>query len=191
MAELSQSSKNNSTPTHKYDIFRAATGAICKKLRTQEIHKTSLNQVFSLVFNFLAILQLVVGATITALGPLANNHMVAITILGAVNTVTAGVLALMKGRGLPQRLRKDLAEIRKVRTYIEEVEIDLRYGEGAQANRDVTSLIKDTFGLYKMMQDVIDMNQPDSYVHAQQLNRGNHPESERVRLGDEEMGNSA
>ncbi|PYH82391.1 hypothetical protein BO82DRAFT_413540, partial [Aspergillus uvarum CBS 121591] len=110
--------------------------------------------------------------------------MVAITILGAINTVIAGVLALMKGRGLPQRLRKDLIEIPKVKTYIEEVEISLKYGADEQVNRDVMSLIKDCFDRYRMMQKVIDINQPDSYVHAPQLERGN--QSGSVRVVDEE-----
>ncbi|KAL2839644.1 hypothetical protein BJY01DRAFT_219112 [Aspergillus pseudoustus] len=116
--------------------------------------------------------------------------MVAITILGAVNTVVAGVLALMKGRGLPQRLRKDLAEIRNVMTYIEEVEINLKYGDGEQSNQDVTSLIKDVFNRYRVMQDVLDMNQPDSYVHAPQLERATRSGGP-VRPVDEEMGISA
>ncbi|KAJ5377931.1 uncharacterized protein N7496_005340 [Penicillium cataractarum] len=188
MPESSQSSRDGTSPRN-YEIFRAATSALCKKLRAQEIHKTSLNRLFSIVFNFLAILQLIVGATITALGPLGDKHMLAITILGAVNTVIAGVLALMKGRGLPQRLRKDMAELKKLMTFIEEVEINLKYGEGEQANRDVMSLIKDAFDQYKMIQDVIDINQPDSYVHVPQLERSN--QSGRVRPVDEEMGISA
>jgi len=189
---MPESSKNGIQPHHtKYDVFRASTSQLCKKLRAQEIHKTSLNHLFSVVFNFLAVLQLILGATITALGPLAHNHMVAITVLGAVNTVVAGVLALMKGRGLPQRLRKDLAEIRNVMTYIEEVEIKLKYGgdgdgTGEQSNKDVTSLIKDVFNRYKVMQDVLDMNQPDSYVNAPQLERASR--SGTLRPVDEEMG---
>ena len=179
----------NDTTHGKYDNFCAATGALRKKLKAQEIHKTLLNQLFSIFFNSLAILQLVIGATITALGPLADDHMVAITILGAVNTIIAGVLALMKGRGLPQRLRKDLAEIRKVMTYIEEVEINLKYGDGEETNRDVMSLIRNVFDQYKTMQDVIAMNQPDTYANTLQLERGN--QLGRVRPVDEEMGISA
>ncbi|OJJ96693.1 hypothetical protein ASPACDRAFT_54536 [Aspergillus aculeatus ATCC 16872] len=185
MPESSKSSRNGTSP-HSYEIFRAATGALYKRLRAQETHKTTHNRLFSIVFNFLAILQLVVGATITALGPLSADHMVAITILGAINTIVAGVLALMKGRGLPQRLRKDLTEIRKVKTYIEEVEISLRYDADEQVNRNVMSLIKDCFNRYRIMQEVIDINQPDSYVNAPQLERGN--QSGSVRVVDEEMG---
>ncbi|RDW79117.1 uncharacterized protein DSM5745_05969 [Aspergillus mulundensis] len=184
----SSNSKNGTSPP-KHDIFRAATSALYKRLRVKERHKTSHNHLFSIAFNTLSILQLIIGATITGLGPISDNHSVAVTVLGAVNTVIAGVLALMKGRGLPQRLRKDLAEIRKVLSYIDEVDVDLRYGEGQRAdgdgNGDVTALIKEAFARYQVMQEVIDMNQPDSYVNAPQLERSG--QLRRDHPGDEEM----
>lgn len=65
--------------------------------------------------------QLVVGATLTVLGPSAGDHTKAITILGATNTGIAGLLGLLKGNGLPDRLRKDGFELRKVLDYIEAV----------------------------------------------------------------------
>lgn len=60
-----------------------------------------------MVFNLIAIAQIVVGAAITALGPSGGEHKLAITILGAVNTSIAGLLAFLKGRGLPERLRRN------------------------------------------------------------------------------------
>lgn len=70
---------------------------------------------------YLCAQQLVVGATLTVLGPSAGSHPRTITILGAVNTGVAGLLGLLKGNGLPDRLRKDGFELRKVLDYIEEV----------------------------------------------------------------------
>ncbi|OJZ79657.1 hypothetical protein ASPFODRAFT_148777, partial [Aspergillus luchuensis CBS 106.47] len=67
-----------------------------RKLKTQERHKKSHHQLFSVVFNFLVIVQLAIGATITALGPLASEHMLAITVLGALNTVVAGIVFLYR-----------------------------------------------------------------------------------------------
>lgn len=101
---MPESSIQQNKPKQSYEIFKATTAGLRRKLRTQERYKSSHHQLFSVVFNILAIVQLAIGATITALGPLANKHMLAITILGALNTVIAGILALMKGRGLPQRL---------------------------------------------------------------------------------------
>lgn len=43
--------------------------------------------------------------------------MVAITLLGAINTVIAGLLALIKGQGLPDRLYHDRAEFRRVQDW--------------------------------------------------------------------------
>jgi hypothetical protein len=43
--------------------------------------------------------------------------VIAITLLGAINTVVAGVLALIKGQGLPDRLYHDQAEYRKLQDW--------------------------------------------------------------------------
>jgi hypothetical protein len=47
-------------------------------------------------------------------GPSAGDHVIVITVLGAVNTVVAGVLALVKGQGLPDRLFHDRAEFQRL-----------------------------------------------------------------------------
>jgi hypothetical protein len=66
----------------------------------------------------LMILQLVVGATVTAFGA-AESHMVdTITVLGAVNTVNAGLLALMHNSGLPDRYRMDKVEFVRVEDFL-------------------------------------------------------------------------
>ena len=48
--------------------------------------------------------QIIVAATLTALGAADASH-IAITVLGSVNTVIAGVQTYLKGQGLPNRLR--------------------------------------------------------------------------------------
>ena len=50
-------------------------------------------------------------------GPTAGDHVLAITQPGAVNTVIAGVLALVKGQGLPDRLYHDRAEYRRLQDW--------------------------------------------------------------------------
>jgi hypothetical protein len=44
--------------------------------------------------------------------------VIAITFLGAINTVIAGVLALIKGQGLPDRLYHDQAEYRRLQDWL-------------------------------------------------------------------------
>ncbi|KAJ5462390.1 hypothetical protein N7530_010595 [Penicillium desertorum] len=153
----------------------------------------------SVVFNVLAVVQFAVRATITALGPLANKHMLAITILGALNTIVAGILVLMKGRGLPQRLRNDIAEISKVLTFIDNTGIRLKYSDNDHPNSEVMRLIDEALGRYITMCEIIERNQPDSYASGNiSQNQANNEPLERAdkknkilakdRQPDEEIG---
>lgn len=65
--------------------------------------------------------QIVVAAALTALGASSSSH-IAITVLGATNTVIAGILTYLKGQGLPNRLRQYWNGLRKCREFIEEKE---------------------------------------------------------------------
>ena len=71
--------------------------------------------------NTFFMLQIVVGAALTALGA-ANGPASAVTFLGAVNTVVAGLLTYLKGQGLPMRLEQYLHQLRTLREHIEERE---------------------------------------------------------------------
>ena len=62
-----------------------------------------------------------------ALGAASSSH-VAITVVSAISTVIAGNLALMKGQGLPGRVRSDWASWKSVRDYIEEREGEIAAG---------------------------------------------------------------
>lgn len=187
--EMPESSAQQHENEQSYEIFQIATAELRRKLKTQERHKKSHHQLFSAVFNFLAIVQLVIGATITALGPLANEHMLAITVLGALNTVVAGILALMKGRGLPQRLRNDVAEIRKVLTFIDNTGIRLRSSNNKYSNAEIMRLIEEALNRYVIMCEIIEKNQPDSYAGRNMS--GDQMNSEPfggMHRTDEEMG---
>jgi len=73
------------------------------------------------------ILQIAVGASLTALGSSGlASHIFAekdprdapITILAAVSTVVAGLLALMHNSGLPERYRKDMNEFDRIKNHV-------------------------------------------------------------------------
>ena len=66
-------------------------------------------------------MQIIVGAALTALGA-ANGPSAAVTILGALNTIIAGLLTYLKGQGLPGRLEQYLHLLRTLREHIEERE---------------------------------------------------------------------
>ena len=74
--------------------------------------------------NIGGMLQIVVGAALTALGA-ANGPSAVVTILGALNTVLAGMLTYLKGQGLPMRLEQYVHMLRTLREHIEEREREL------------------------------------------------------------------
>ena len=74
--------------------------------------------------NTFYMLQIIVGAALTALGA-AKGPASAVTFLGAVNTVIAGLLTYLKGQGLPMRLEHYLHLLRTLREHIEAREREL------------------------------------------------------------------
>jgi hypothetical protein len=109
---------------------------------------------------------IIIGATLASLGPLSKLHPTAITILGVVNTSTAGVLALLKGQGLPDRLRKDEYEIRKVQDFIEETDIRLAVmPRDAFTTEELDQVVQQVFEKYNTARDTSEMNRPASYAH--------------------------
>ena len=135
--------------------------------------------------------QIVIGATLTALGPVSKLHSKAITILGIVNTTTAGLLALLKGQGLPDRLRKDEYEMRKVQDFIEETETRLVVGgEGTLETEELDELLQQVFAKYNAARDTAEMNRPDSYGHQPEAavqknkNKGSFGVGRNIVAGD-------
>src|SRR5450755_2775462 len=82
----------------------------------REIHKvTWYYWACASLLNICLLVQIAIGAVLTALGASQAPHL-AITILGAANTVMAGVLTYLKGQGLPYRLLVYLNELKRIRT---------------------------------------------------------------------------
>ncbi|CAL3969479.1 unnamed protein product [Diplocarpon coronariae] len=65
-------------------------------------------------------------------------------ILGIVNWSTAGVLALLKGQRLPDRLRKDEYQMQQVKDFIEEVGFRLELA-GDAIDDEVKRLVEQIF----------------------------------------------
>ncbi|PSR77871.1 hypothetical protein BD289DRAFT_444719 [Coniella lustricola] len=93
-------------------------------------------------------LQIVFAAFLTALGPNAKAHELLITVLGAVNTITAGVLAVLKGSGMLERLAKDEAEFKKLQAWIEETDSLLSVGVIGRNRMEVGTLVEVVFTKY-------------------------------------------
>jgi hypothetical protein len=110
--------------------------------------------------------QIIIGAALTALGPLANDHGVVITILGALNTVIAGVLALVSGQGVPDRIQKDEIGYRKIQDWIEETESLLSVGIIGRNRKEVGLLVEEAFKKYNAAKSNEENNRPNSYINA-------------------------
>ena len=66
----------------------------------------------------LMVIQIIIGAVLTALGSLSKDNSVPIMVLAAINTVTAGLLALMHNSGLPDRYRMNKVQFDNVEDFL-------------------------------------------------------------------------
>lgn len=165
MPEPSQpSSQTSPDKENVHEAYMDATSNLRRKLIQEKRHLKLQYWISTVVFNLLTMVQVIIGAVITALGPSAADHMVAITVLGAINTSCAGLLALLKGRGLPQRLRGSMIEISKVLDFIQDTSVLLKYDKSRVSNTGVGPLLEETFQKYASAEQLIEGNQPDTFA---------------------------
>ncbi len=160
----------HSLPPLKYRR-KHAVGLYQLVLKSQR-RKDRLHGVLDLLLYALYVLQVVLGATLTALGPSSAGHPIAITLLGAANTVIAALLALIKGQSLPERFRKDEMEFRKARDFIEETEALVVAGICGKDLADVGRLVELAFKMYNTAKMNEENNRPGSYVRQAAPGRG-------------------
>ncbi|ROW13223.1 hypothetical protein VPNG_04862 [Cytospora leucostoma] len=120
--------------------------------------------VMSWGLNLLHFSQIVIGATLAALGSNASNSAVIITVMGSINTVIAGTLALLKGQGLPERLHQDADEFRKLRDWLEETDSLLATGIIGRNRKEVGVLVESAFRKYNSAKQSAESNRPENYV---------------------------
>ncbi|KAI1101075.1 hypothetical protein F4804DRAFT_344229 [Jackrogersella minutella] len=117
-------------------------------------------KVFSIVINACYFLQIVVAASITAMGAAGVSHG-AVTAFGAINTIIAGLLTFLKGSGLPARLKYYGNEWKKIREFIEQRERDFsRIG----CDLNVYEVVATIDRMYNNTKQEIEMNTPDGYT---------------------------
>ena len=110
--------------------------------------------------NSLFLLQIVVGAVLTALGA-EGNASGAITFLGALNTIVAGILTYLKGQGLPARLDQAVHLLRTLREHIEERE---REFTDPDCTLDVDEVIQSIVQMYKEVRQTAEDNAPGNVL---------------------------
>lgn len=97
-----------------HDIFRPDKTATAR-FRNRGLYDRTLSQtlknrvVYSLsdyLISGLYLLQILVAATLTALSSKPRQSPTTLTVLGAIDTVIAGILAWLTGQGMPVRFRR-------------------------------------------------------------------------------------
>lgn len=107
----------------------------------------------------LLIVQLFIGASLTAIGPTSLRNGTPITVLGAVNTIVAGLLALLHNSGLPDRYRYDMTEFEQLEDHIREL-LDTGL---APADRAIDQVLAECFEMYAEAKLTIQANMPATY----------------------------
>lgn len=107
--------------------------------------------------------QLIIGAVVAAMGPSAGTHRKSITVLGAINTAVAGVLTLMKSRGLPEKLRRDEVEFRRLQDWIEETEALLMLGVIGETREEVGELVATAYKKWNLANERGEDIRPEGY----------------------------
>lgn len=108
----------------------------------------------------LMLLQLFIGATLTALGSMSFTQGTPITILGAANTIIAGLLAFLQNSGLPDRYRYDKSEFEALEDHIKEI---LDSGI-APADQAADQILAECFDLYQDAKATVSANLPANYM---------------------------
>ncbi|KAL2200459.1 hypothetical protein P885DRAFT_27524 [Corynascus similis CBS 632.67] len=116
-------------------------------------------KVFSAIINACYFLQIIVAASLTAMGA-ANASNKAVVAFGAINTVIAGFLTYLKGSGYPARFKYCSGEWKKIREYIEHRERDFSL---ETCTLDVYEEIDVVREMYETTKRDIEMNNPEAY----------------------------
>lgn len=156
---------------------RNATG-VYKSVIDAQTKKHTQHALMTALLYMLYLAQIIIGAALTGLGPSSAHFSLAITILGATNTIVAGVLALIKGSGQPQRLGKDQVGYRKIQDWIEETEALLAVGVIGRDRKEVGLLVEVAFKKYNAAKASEENNRPDMYVNQPMESLGNRNSSE-------------
>lgn len=129
------------------DASGAAIG-IYRSIAEQERKKRMMHHTLSGMVWGCHGVQIVLGAAMTCLGLSTNEYPVTITVLGAINTVTASFLALVKGKNITERLGQTEADFRTLKVWIEETEALLALGIIGGDRKEVGMLIETAFRKY-------------------------------------------
>ena len=133
------------------------------RVLTEEKNVTYQYWLMSSIINIAFLGQIIVAASLTALGASGASN-IAITVLGSVNTVIAGIQTYLKGQGLPNRLKQYQCGLRKLREYMEDRERDFSDDD---CKLDVDHVIEEVAAMYHAVRQTAEDNTPDTYLPMQ------------------------
>ena len=125
--------------TAPYSNARSLYNRALRKRRSQRF----TYNITAAISNTLLLSQVVLGATLTALGASSSSHVL-ITIFGVADTVIAGLVAYLKSRGQPMRARMFLDDLDHVVDEIENSRVmwlGIKHGAHGYDEVDVDSEI--------------------------------------------------
>jgi hypothetical protein len=140
----------------------SATGLYAIAIKKKRSLKTT-RIIISILLYTCHIAQLVIGAVLTAMGPSAGTHSLGITVLGATNTVVAGILALVKGQGLPGKIKRSEIEYRRLQDWIEGTEALIVIGVAGRTRDEVGALVEEAFRKWNAAKDRSDNSRPEDF----------------------------
>ncbi|RDA96214.1 hypothetical protein CP533_1705 [Ophiocordyceps camponoti-saundersi (nom. inval.)] len=112
--------------------------------------------------------QLLIGAAITSLGSMSMSSGMPVTVLGALNTIIAGMLALLHNSGLPDRYRYDMAQFEELEDRVKEI-LDSSI---APIDQTTDQVLAECFDLFRMAKATVTANMPVNYNSRQALQSG-------------------
>lgn len=133
---------------------------IYARIVSEERKATYQYYTMSLIINVSFMSQIIVAATLTALGA-SNGSRFWITILGSINTVIAGIQTYLKGQGLPNRIKQYQFGLRKLREFLEDRERDFSHKD---CPLNVDKIIADVSAMYQAVRQTAEDNTPDTYL---------------------------
>ncbi|RMY19645.1 hypothetical protein D0867_04574 [Hortaea werneckii] len=138
------------------------------------------------MISFLYLLQILVAATLTGLSSYSDTAGVAITALGAINTVLAGILAWLNGQGMPVRYRRSRDQFREVVRAIEDAErmfSTIDYMDWPQGTRPTPLGERDKlFQMYEKARQDQEANYPDTHEDANKTEVANRTKDMEAKI---------
>ncbi|KAK4130187.1 hypothetical protein BT67DRAFT_341837, partial [Trichocladium antarcticum] len=146
-------------PTCWYWPAKGLPDGLYRDVVTARTKYLTLYQSTSTLRWVLLVLQITIGAILTALGSVHLSNKLTVTALAAANTIDAGLLALLHNSGMPDRYRLDKAEFVQVEDFLKKV-LDTGIVE---AHQTVDGIIHECYARFQNAKATVLANKPENY----------------------------